>query len=118
MRSLTLGFSSTPRFLSPRLTHPLETVCILLLDLVVALAKFLLVFFLSLEETLVRAIFLSLSESFSLTIIHDVFSLLISAFLLFSQVGKPVLDSVLQIILNLELHQSPLYLSTFPLLSN
>src|SRR5882724_10947119 len=35
----------------------------------------------------------ALSESFSLTIIHDVFSSPISTFLLFSRVGKPVLDS-------------------------
>ena len=34
----------------------------------------------------------ALSESFSLMIIHDVFSLPISTFLLFSRVGKPVLD--------------------------
>src|SRR5882724_5013141 len=48
---------------SPRLTHPLETVCILLLDLVVALAKFLLVFIFSLEETPIRASFLSQQPS-------------------------------------------------------
>src|SRR5882724_3227802 len=36
---------------APRPTRPLETVCVPLLDLVVALAKFLLVFFFSLEET-------------------------------------------------------------------
>src|SRR5882724_1311413 len=37
----------------------------------------------------------ALSESFSFTIIHDVFSLLILTFLLFSQVGKPVLDTLM-----------------------
>jgi len=35
----------------------------------------------------------ALSESFSLTIICDVFSLLISTSLLFSQIGKPILDN-------------------------
>src|SRR5882724_3314803 len=53
----------TPRFLSPQLTHPLETVCVLLLDLVVALAKFLLVSFFSLEEKFTRAFFLSQQPS-------------------------------------------------------
>src|SRR5882724_5745537 len=35
----------------------------------------------------------ALFESFSLMFIHDVFSLLISTYLLFSQIGKPVLDN-------------------------
>ena len=43
----------------PRLTRPLETVCISLLDLVVALAKFLLELIFYLEDTLVRAHLLS-----------------------------------------------------------
>ena len=34
----------------------------------------------------------ALSESFSFMIIHDVFSLPISTYLLFSQIGKPILD--------------------------
>src|SRR5882724_4114003 len=63
MRSLTLGCSSKPPSILPQPTHPLETVCILLLDLVVALAKFLLVFIFSLEETPVRASFLSQQPS-------------------------------------------------------
>src|SRR5882724_3132813 len=35
----------------------------------------------------------ALSESFSLMIICDIFSLPISTFLLFSQIGKPILDT-------------------------
>src|SRR5882724_8629668 len=58
-RSLMLGHSSKPLSCTPQLTHPLETVCISLLDLVVALTKFLLLFIFSLEETTVRAFFLS-----------------------------------------------------------
>ena len=50
-RSLMLGHSSKPLSRTPRLTRPLETVCVSLLDLVVALAKFLLLFIFSLEET-------------------------------------------------------------------
>src|SRR5882724_9128653 len=38
----------------------------------------------------------ALSESFSLTIIHDIFPLTIPTFLHFSQVGKPILDSFQQ----------------------
>jgi len=34
----------------------------------------------------------ALSESFYLTFIHNVFSWLISTHLLFSQIGKPILD--------------------------
>src|SRR5882724_10265255 len=63
MRSLTLGCSSKHPSLPPRPTHPLETVCVSLLDLVVALTKFLLVFILSLEETPVQASFLSRQPS-------------------------------------------------------
>src|SRR5882724_1819385 len=47
-----------PPSLPLRPTRPLETVCVLLLDLVAALAKSILVFILSLEETFVRAFFL------------------------------------------------------------
>jgi len=42
----------------------MTTVCIFLLDLVVTLAKFLLVLFFSLEEKLVQAYLLSLQPSF------------------------------------------------------
>jgi len=35
----------------------------------------------------------ALFESFSLTFIHDVLSLLTSTYLLFSRVGKPILDN-------------------------
>src|SRR5882724_1368697 len=59
MRSPTLGCSSKPLSHTPRPTHPLETVCISLLDLVVTLAKFLLLFIFSLAETTIRASFLS-----------------------------------------------------------
>ena len=38
----------------------------------------------------------ALSESFSLMIICDAFSLPISTFLLFSRVGKPILDNAAQ----------------------
>src|SRR5882724_6445851 len=58
-----LGRSLKPPSLPPQLTHPLETVCISLLDLVVALTKFLLVFIFSLEETPIRASFLSRQPS-------------------------------------------------------
>ena len=52
--SLTLGCYSTTWFpIQP--TCPLVTVCVLLLDLVVALAKFLLVLVFSLEDTLSQA---------------------------------------------------------------
>src|SRR5882724_3002569 len=63
MRSPTLGCSSKPLSHTPQLTRPLETVCISLLDLVVALAKFLLLFIFSLEETTIRASFLSRQPS-------------------------------------------------------
>ena len=95
-RSPMLGHSSKHPSLLPRLTRPLETVCILLLDLVVALAKFLLVFIFSLEEKPIRASFLSWQPSlraFYLTSIHNIFSWPISTFLLFSRIGKPVLES-------------------------
>src|SRR5882724_13479912 len=59
MRSPMLGRFSEPLSLPPQLTRPLETVCVSLLDLVVALAKFLLLFIFSLEETTVQAFFLS-----------------------------------------------------------
>src|SRR5882724_4960994 len=63
MRSPTLGCSLKPLSRTPRPTHPLETICVSLLDLVVALAKFLLLFIFSLEETTVRASFLSRQPS-------------------------------------------------------
>src|SRR5882724_10412064 len=59
MRSLMLGHSYKPLSHAPRPTRPLETVCVSLLDLVVALAKFLLLFIFSLEGTTVRDFFLS-----------------------------------------------------------
>src|SRR5882724_5708506 len=62
-QGLTLGRSSKHPSLPPQLTRPLETVCVSLLDLVVTLAKFLLVFIFSLEETPVRASFLSQQPS-------------------------------------------------------
>jgi len=46
-----LGHSSNTSIITHQLTCPLETVYVLLLDLVVALAKFLLVLFFSLEDT-------------------------------------------------------------------
>jgi len=46
-----------------QLTHPLVTVHILLLDLVVTLAKFLLVLVFSLEDTLIQAHLLSQQPS-------------------------------------------------------
>src|SRR5882724_10632935 len=58
-----LGCSSKPLSHTPRPTCPLETVCVSLLDLVVALAKFLLLFIFSLEETTIRAFFLSRQPS-------------------------------------------------------
>src|SRR5882724_8165998 len=63
MRSPTLGRFSKPLSHAPRPTCPLETVCISLLDLVVTLAKFLLLFIFSLEETTIRAFFLSRQPS-------------------------------------------------------
>src|SRR5882724_8172247 len=77
------------------MTHPLETVCISLLDLVVALTKFLLVFIFSLEETPAHLLsfMTALSESFCLMSIHNALSWPISTLLLFSQIGKSVLDS-------------------------
>src|SRR5882724_890725 len=63
MRSQMLGCSLKPLSHAPRPTRPLETVCISLLDLVVALAKFLLLFIFSLEGTTVRAFFLSRQPS-------------------------------------------------------
>src|SRR5882724_5034407 len=39
----------------------------------------------------------ALSESFSLMIICDVFSLLILTSLLFSRVGKPILDNIIEL---------------------
>ena len=58
-----MGCSSKPLSPPPRPTCPLETVCVSLLDLVVALAKFLLLFTFSLEGTTVRAFFLSQQPS-------------------------------------------------------
>ena len=55
-RSFKQVFAPVPHH---QLTCPLETVCVLLLDLVVALTKFLLVFFFSLEETHTQAFLLS-----------------------------------------------------------
>jgi len=81
----------TPRFPSPRPTHPLETVCILLLDLVVTITKFFWYSSLLKIHSSEPILFMTASESFSLMIIHDIFSLLISTFLLFSRVGKPFL---------------------------
>ena len=49
MRSLTLGCLLETLFICFRLTHPLVTVCVLLLDLVIALAKFSLVLVFSLK---------------------------------------------------------------------
>src|SRR5882724_1317477 len=63
MRSPTLGRSLKPLSRAPRPTHPLETVCIWRLDLVVTLAKFLLLFIFSLEETTIQAFFLSQQPS-------------------------------------------------------
>src|SRR5882724_13319677 len=63
MRSPTLGCSSKPLSRAPQPTRPLETVCVSLLDLVVALAKFLLLFIFSLEETTIQAFFLSRQPS-------------------------------------------------------
>src|SRR5882724_5317549 len=87
-----LGCSSNPPSLPLRPTRPLETACVLLLDLVVTLAKSILVFILSLEETFVRASFLlqQPSESFYL---KNAFPWPISTSLLFSRIGKSVLDS-------------------------
>jgi len=58
-----LGHSQKHPSLPPRLTRPLETVCISLLDLVVTLTKFLFVFIFPLEETPVQASFLSQQPS-------------------------------------------------------
>jgi len=68
------------------MTCPLATVCVLLLDLVVTLAKFYWVLFFSIEFT--RALF----ETLLPMIIHDIYSVLTSAFHS-SQVRKPFLDS-------------------------
>jgi len=81
--------------LPPQPTHPLETVCVSLLDLVVALSKFLLVFIFSLEETpgypSLFSFTTALSESFYLMSIHNVFSWPISTFWLFmSRMGFPI----------------------------
>src|SRR5882724_1719668 len=97
MRSPMLGHSSKLLSRTPRPTHPFETVCISLLDLVVTLAKFLLLFIFSLEETTIQA-FLSfmtaLAESFPSTSIHNVFSWPILTFLRFSRIRKPILDTI------------------------
>src|SRR5882724_4863176 len=53
----------THQFFTHRPTHPLETVCVLLLDLVVSLTKFLLVLIFYLGDTLVRAHLLSQQPS-------------------------------------------------------
>src|SRR5882724_9469662 len=58
-----LGRSSKPLSRAPRPTRPLDTVCVSLLDLVVALAKFLLLFIFSLEGTTIQAFFLSRQPS-------------------------------------------------------
>src|SRR5882724_12342683 len=49
----------------------------------------------------------ALFESFSLTIIHDIFSLLILTYLQSSQVGKPILDTMLVIKANLSMAYQP-----------
>jgi len=58
-----MGHSSKTPISSPLDRHVYCLVCVSLLDLVVALAKFLLVFIFSLEETPVRASFLSQQPS-------------------------------------------------------
>jgi len=89
-----VGMVFNTSFIAPQPTHPLETVCVLLLDLVVALAKFLLVLFFSVEEALIQAYSLSWQPSlraFPWWSLVDVFPLLILTFSLFSRVGKPIL---------------------------
>src|SRR5882724_8185216 len=80
------------------LTCPLVTVCVLLLDLVIALAKFHLVLVFSVEARPIQALFsftAALSESFLPMLTHEIFSLLSPTYLHFSQVRKPVLDSMI-----------------------
>jgi len=93
--SLTLDALQTHQFFTRRLTRPLETVCILLLDLVVALAKFLLVFIFYLGDTLVRAHLLSWQPLWELLPDDHPrhLSLSIPTLLHFSRVRKPVLDT-------------------------
>jgi len=78
---------------------------------VVALAKFILVFIFSLEETPAQAFFLSQQPSlraFCLMSIHNVLSWLISTLLLFGQIGKPVLDKYYNSSQKLNLYSDPL----------
>jgi len=88
-----LGRLQTPSILSLQPTHPLETVC-LLLDLVALSLSFLLVFFLSLEETPAQPLYFTtaLSESYLLDIYSQFLFLADLDPFALSWIGKPVLD--------------------------
>src|SRR5882724_2018847 len=89
-----LGCSSKPLSHTPRPTHPLETVCVSLLDLVVALAKFLSSLLERDNCPSLLSFTTALAESFPSMSIHNVFSWPISTFFHFSWVGKPILETL------------------------
>src|SRR5882724_3111604 len=94
MRSPTLGHSSEHPSLPPRPTHPLETVCVSLLEWLLSLSSYWCLSSLLRRHPSEPLFFHdSLSESFYLTSTHNIFSWPISTFLLFSWIGKPVLDT-------------------------
>jgi len=96
MRSPNIGHSLNSSILHSLTDTSIRDCLHLALDLVVTLAKFLLVLIFSLEDTLVRAYLLSQQPSlraFSLTIIHDVFPLTTQSSCTLVGSEKPVLDT-------------------------
>src|SRR5882724_9954178 len=90
-----LGHLLEIQFPAFRPTHPLVTVCVLLLDLAITLAKPYLVLVFSIEDTCLSLFSFMTApfESLLLMVIHDIYSVLTSTYLHFSQVRKPILDS-------------------------
>jgi len=90
MRSPLLGCLPITQFITFSTNTSLVTVCILPLNLVVTLAKLLLVLVFSVEDTSAEPILFhdSLFESLLLMIICDVFSISILIYLHCSRVGK------------------------------
>src|SRR5882724_10906551 len=102
-----LDLNSIP---NPQLTCPLVTVSVSLKVLTVALVKSHFgVCLLCLRHTLpsLSSFMTALLESFSPMVILDIISLLISTFLLFSQIGKPVLETP-------SLSKGPFQFSSYP----
>src|SRR5882724_821219 len=91
-----IGMLARQLILHLLLTCPLVTVCVLLLDLVIALAKSYLVLVFSVEDTPIRACSLSQQPSLSvlLMVICNVYSVSILTYFYFSGVRKPILDKV------------------------